>query len=292
MPNKRGVTTPAAILAPESDMTAKIEHTTLDVLGVPTFVAHAGEGWPVLLIHGGSPGACALVNWKLNIEPLAAAGFAVHAYDQPGFGRSGVPDDHSMEFRVAHAAALTKILKLDRPHLVGNSMGAYIGARVALENRPIGKLVFISSSTLAPRGSSASQETAQAHVKILRSFEPSLENMRNLTRGTLFNQALVTDELVQERYEMSIGSRFDAMKERRKMPPARSIEAELGHLRSDTLVIWGANDSGATVDRALLLLETLPNAELHIFKNCAHWVQWDHADRFNRLVGDFLSTEG
>jgi pimeloyl-ACP methyl ester carboxylesterase len=220
--------------------------------------------------------------------PLAEAGFAVHAYDQPGFGQSGVPQDHSMEFRVAHAAAYIGAAKLDCPHIIGNSMGAYIAARIALENPPVGKLVFISSSTLAPHGSSAAQRIAEAHTKVLRNFEPSLENMRQLTRGTLFNQELVTDALVLERYEMSTGARFDAMLQRQKMPRARSITDDLHRLMSKTLVMWGANDGGATLERALLLVDALPNAELHVFKNCAHWVQWDHAERFNRLVGDFL----
>lgn len=269
-------------------MSGEIEHTTIDVLGVPTFVARAGEGPPVVLIHGGSPGACALVNWKLNIAALAGAGFAVHAYDQPGFGQSGIPADHSMEFRVAHAAALIDAAGLDRPHIVGNSMGAYIAARLALEKSPVGKLVFISSSTLAPPGSSASQQTAAAHTKVLRSFEPSLENMRELTKGTLFRQELVTDDLVRERFEMSIGPRFDAMVKRREMPRARSITDQLHRVTAKTLVLWGANDHGAALERALLLVEALPDAELHVFKNCAHWVQWDRAKRFNRLVGDFL----
>ncbi len=270
-------------------MSREIEHTTIDVLGVPTFVARAGEGQPVVLIHGGSPGACALVNWKLNIAALAEAGFAVHAYDQPGFGQSGIPTDHSMEFRVAHAAALIETAGFDRPHIIGNSMGAYIAARLALKYPPVGKLVFISSSTLAPPGSSASQRTAAAHTKVLRSYEPSLENMRALTKGTLFHQELVTDDLVRERFEMSIGPRFDAMVKRRDMPRARSIADELHRVTARTLVLWGANDNGATLERALLLVDSLPDAELHVFKNCAHWVQWDHAERFNRLVGDFLS---
>ncbi|MDC0033775.1 alpha/beta fold hydrolase [Alphaproteobacteria bacterium] len=273
-------------------MSAKIEHVILDVLGIPTFVARAGEGRPVVLIHGGSPGACTSVNWKLNIVPLAEAGFEVHAYDQPGFGHSGIPDDHSMEFRVAHAAAFIQTAKLDRPHLIGNSMGAYIAARIALEKPPVGNLVLISSTTLAPSGSSASQKTAEAHTKVLRSFEPSFENMRALTQGTLFHQDLVTDELVRERFEMSIGPRFDAMVKRQGMPRARSITDELHRITARTLVMWGANDGGATLERALLLVEALPDAELHVFKNCAHWVQWDHADRFNRLVGDFLLHDG
>ena len=33
----------------------------------------------------------------------------------------------------------------------------------------------------------------------------------------------------------------------------------------------------------------MPNAEFHIFNRCGHWAQWEHADKFNRMVLDFLT---
>jgi len=43
------------------------------------------------------------------------------------------------------------------------------------------------------------------------------------------------------------------------------------------------------MDVGLRLLWGMANAELHIFNRCGHWAQWEHADKFNRLVLDFLS---
>jgi 2-hydroxy-6-oxonona-2,4-dienedioate hydrolase len=45
------------------------------------------------------------------------------------------------------------------------------------------------------------------------------------------------------------------------------------------------------VERGLLLFQLIPNAEFHLFDQCAHWVQWDQAERFNRLVSDFLGSD-
>ena len=58
--------------------------------GLKTFYVKAGSGFPVVMFHGAAPGASAQVNWQFNIEPLAAAGFTVYAYDQPGFGRAKI----------------------------------------------------------------------------------------------------------------------------------------------------------------------------------------------------------
>ncbi len=262
----------------------------LNVEGIKTFYVRAGTGTPLLLIHGGAPGACSLVNWGLNIEPLAALGFCVIAFDQPGFGYSDNPKDHSVEFRVNHAKSFINKLELDRFHVVGNSQGAYIAARVALEDPRTGKLVLVSSGTLAPKGSPAAQALSREHAERLRQYAPSLENARTLTLGTLFNPELVTEDLVQLRYEMSIGKNLAAQSERRKAPPAKPIGEELLRtLKVKTLIFWGKNDRGAALERGIALFQLIPKAEFHTFDDCAHWVQWDQASRFHKIVADFLA---
>ena len=105
---------------------------------------------------------------------------------------------------------------------------------------------------------------------------------------TLLNHEHVTEDLVRERYEMSIGKNFEANNRRRGTPAPRPVTDDLRNLKVPTLILWGAQDSGAALERSLLLLERIPGAEMHIFDRCAHWVQWDQADRFNTIVRDFL----
>jgi 2-hydroxy-6-oxonona-2,4-dienedioate hydrolase len=263
----------------------------LEADGLKTFYVRAGSGMPVVLFHGAAPGASAKLNWRLNIEPLAAAGFTIYAYDQPGFGFTDNPADHSIEYRVTHAKAFIDALKLERFHVVGNSVGGYIAARIALEDRRTGKLVTTTTGTLAPKGSEQSQALGQKHSEELREYIPSADNMRKLTMGTLFRKELVTEELVQERFAMSIAKNYEAQQQRRSVNPPRAIHDELRNLKSKTLLLWGNNDRGVSVERGLLLFQRIPNAEFHLFDQCAHWVQWDQAERFNRLVTDFLAED-
>jgi 2-hydroxy-6-oxonona-2,4-dienedioate hydrolase len=272
-------------------MNPKLDGEKMDIDGIPTFVVRRGQGPAVILIHGASPGACTSVNWKPNLEPLASAGFAVVGYDQPGFGHTGHPTDFSMEYRVAHARALLDALGLDRFHLVGNSMGAYIAARIALDDPRVDRLVLVSSSALAPQVSEASAARARRHAQELRDFEPSLEAMRAMTLKTLHDPSLVTEELVRERHEMSIGPRHDAHVKRRSAPRPRPITDELRRLRTPALILWGRDDQGAAVERGLALFQLIPHAEFHAFDRCGHWVQWDQADRFNRMVTAFLRKD-
>src|SRR5687768_15378480 len=86
----------------------------LDVLGVRTAYHRAGCGPVLVLLHGSSPGACSELNWFRNFDALVDAGFDVLAIDQPGFGYSSVPQDHGIEFRYRHAAAVLHALEVER----------------------------------------------------------------------------------------------------------------------------------------------------------------------------------
>jgi pimeloyl-ACP methyl ester carboxylesterase len=262
----------------------------LEVDGLRTFYIRSGEGHPLVLFHGGSPGTCSSVNWKVNIEPLAAAGFTVYAFDQPGFGLTDNPNDYSLDFRFAHARAFIDKTKIERYHVMGNSMGAYLAARLALEDPRVRRLVLVSSNTLAPKGSPESQAKSKKHAEELRAYTPSFDHMMKMTQGTLFHRDLITEELVRERYEMSTGKNYDAQLKRANAARSKSLDDELDKLKSKTLILWGRNDHGTSLDQAVLLFQKIPQAELHIFDQCAHWVQWDQAERFNNLVGEFLKA--
>jgi pimeloyl-ACP methyl ester carboxylesterase len=68
-------------------------------------------------------------------------------------------------------------------------------------------------------------------------------------------------------------------------------EDRLSALQAPSLIIHGREDRVIPLQTSLTLLQTLPNAQLHVFGQCGHWTQIEHANTFNRLVRDFL-TEG
>lgn len=266
----------------------KAQSEFINILGLRTSYIRQGSGVPVVMIHGGSPGACARVNWGANIDALAEAGFEVVAYDQPGYGNTDSPSDYSLEYRVQHARAFIEAMDLQQFHVIGNSQGSYIAARIVLEDPRVIRLVLVASGTLAPPGSKAAQEKTEKHREEIGSYAPSLENMREVTKGTLYNSSMATEEFIRLRYEMSTGSRHETQVKRRHAPRPRPIWQDLGSLKPKTLIFWGLHDRGAAVERAVLLLEHLPDAELHVFARSAHWVQRDEATRFNRLTSQFL----
>ncbi|MDM7332148.1 alpha/beta fold hydrolase, partial [Klebsiella pneumoniae] len=63
----------------------------------------------------------------------------------------------------------------------------------------------------------------------------------------------------------------------------------LGEISAPTLIVWGRNDRFVPMDAGLRLLAGIAGSELHIYRDCGHWAQWEHADSFNQLVLNFLA---
>jgi pimeloyl-ACP methyl ester carboxylesterase len=65
---------------------------------------------------------------------------------------------------------------------------------------------------------------------------------------------------------------------------------EIAALPHKTLVVHGRDDQIIPLDNALALLNTVPDVRLHVFGRCGHWTQIEHAEAFNRLVLDFVTS--
>ena len=92
----------------------------------------AGQGPPVVLLHGGGPGASGASNFAKNLP--VPEHFRTLVIDQPGYGKSDKPPVRGNYFTFA-AGALARLLDevgLDRVHLVGNSLGGGTAVRFAL----------------------------------------------------------------------------------------------------------------------------------------------------------------
>jgi 4,5:9,10-diseco-3-hydroxy-5,9,17-trioxoandrosta-1(10),2-diene-4-oate hydrolase len=261
--------------------------------------AGVGNGPTIVLLHGGGPGASSWSNFARNI-PVLARNFHVLAVDQPGFGLSDKPIDHPQYF-VHSATALRDLLDTleitGRVHLLGNSLGGGAAVRFALDNPDrAGKLVLmgpggLSTNLFAPDPTEG--------VKALGRFnmQPTRENIEAFLRIMVFDQSLVTPELVDERFASA--STPEALAATRAMGKSfASADFELGmlwreayKLRQPVLLIWGREDRVNPLDGALVALKTIPRVQLHVFGGCGHWAQLEKFDEFNRLAVDFLTPK-
>ncbi|MET9488284.1 4,5:9,10-diseco-3-hydroxy-5,9,17-trioxoandrosta-1(10),2-diene-4-oate hydrolase [Nocardia sp. NPDC006630] len=258
--------------------------------------AGVGNGPTIVLLHGGGPGASSWSNFAKNI-PVLAREFHVLAVDQPGFGLSDKPTEHPQYF-VHSSSALKDLLDTlgitDRVHLLGNSLGGGAAARFALDYPDrAGKLVLmgpggLSTNLFAPDPTEG--------VKLLSKFnyEPTRANLEAFLRIMVFDQKLITPELIDERFEQA--SKPESLEATRAMGRSFAgpdfakgmIWRDAFKLRQPVLMIWGREDRVNPIDGALVALKMVPRVQLHVFGGCGHWAQLEKFDEFNRLATDFL----
>src|SRR5581483_2031964 len=68
-------------------MAADIRERWVDVAGMKIHVSEAGKGEPIVMLHGGGPGATGMSNFRTNLDHLSER-FRLIVLDQPGFGSS------------------------------------------------------------------------------------------------------------------------------------------------------------------------------------------------------------
>lgn len=261
----------------------------------------AGSGTPLVLLHGGGPGASAWSNFGRNV-PVFAERFRTLAIDQPGYGRSAVGPvtDHYFTFAADAVVAVLDALGIERAHLIGNSLGGGTAVRLALRHpERAGRLVL-----MGPGGLSLNVFAADPTEGTKRLMEfgappgPSREKLAAFLKTLVFNQKLITDELIEERYAHA--SDPAALKAMAAMGATfrdpKTFEdgmlwREAHRLRHEVLLIWGREDRVNPLDGALVALKLIRKARLHVFGGCGHWAQLEKFEEFNRLAIDFLEGE-
>lgn len=258
-----------------------------------------GAGPPVLMLHGGGPGASGLSNYARNIDALAAR-FRVLVPDLPGYGGSskGVNSEDPFGDLAAAMLALLDALDIDRAHVVGNSLGGASALRMALEQPGrVDRLVL-----MGPGGIGISQAAPTDGLKRLLGYYagegPTLEKLRTfICQDLVFDGSRITEDVLRERFEASIDPEVIAN------PPLRApkdleafkrldllLDPRLRALAHRTLVLWGTADRVNPATGAMALQARLPACDVYLFSRTGHWVQWERADEFNAVVAAFLSA--
>jgi len=274
---------------------------TVRVDGADIFAADTGGDAPaVVLLHGGGPGASGLSNYSRNVDALARH-FRVIVPDMPGYGRSSKHVDHRDPFGYLAGMMRGLLDELDLPsaHLVGNSYGGAAALRLALDApHRVGKLVL-----MGPGGIGTTRGLPTDGLKSLLSYYggdgPSRDKLADFIRTYLvYDGAGVPDVLIDVRYRASLDPEVVANPPLQRPSGLRTLwrmdltrDKRLKQLLNPTLVLWGRDDKVNRPSGGPLLQRLLPNAELVMTSHTGHWMQWERAELFNRLVTDFLSPD-
>lgn len=258
-----------------------------------------GDGPPLLLLHGSGPGVTGWRNYSANL-PVLSGHFRCLVLEFPGFGVSDPTDEHPMAAALPSVGRFLDGLGLDRVDVIGNSMGGIVATQFAIANPArVRRLV-----TIGGMGRPIFSPSPGEGINLLVEFteDPSRERLVRWLRSMVFDQSLITDELIEERWQHATDPRTLASARRmygraaleaRARAAAESSEtpywAQLHRLSAKTLITWGRDDRVSPVDMALLPMRTIPDVEVHIFPNCGHWTMIEQKAAWESAVVAFLT---
>lgn len=261
----------------------------------------AGEGPPLLMLHGSGPGVTGWRNYHGNL-PVFAEHFRCLVLEFPGFGVSDATDKHPMAAAPNAVRRFLDGLGLQRVDVIGNSMGGIVATRFAIDHpERVHRLV-----TIGGVGRALFSPAPGEGINLLMEFteSPSRERLVEWLNSMVYDRSLVTEELIEQRW--SRASDPSTLASARKMYSRKALEASaaavanseqppywamLHKVRAKTLITWGQDDRVSPLDMALLPMRTIPDAELHVFPKCGHWVMIEQKQAWESTVLSFLDRK-
>jgi pimeloyl-ACP methyl ester carboxylesterase len=265
------------------------------VAGTRVNYVEMGSGPPLVFVHGL---AGCWQNWLENI-PHFARTHRVIAVDLPGFGESELPlDDITIPGYGRFVDAFLGEIGVERAPLVGNSMGGFIVAEVAVSHPSrVDKLVLVSAAgliTVPDRQLALAMRIAPLfHYGVARAIarREHWVRRRGLRRTFLYGVARHPELLQPELcYEVASGGGKPGFLDAFNAVLDYDFRDRLSDVTRPTLIVWGRNDKIVPVGGAHEYERLIPGSRKVIFEDTGHVPMIERPHRFNRVLEDFLSA--
>ena len=254
---------------------------------------------PIVFVHGLS--GC-WQNW-LEQLPVLAAEHRVVALDLPGFGHSPMPRaEISINGYARILDALLGELGIDAATVVGNSMGGFIGAELAISfPQRAERLVLVSAAGLSTYNDPRTTRTMPALRRAERLAAASAAWLATrsdaVTRRPRLREAVMKlaahhpgrlpGPLVAEQVRGAGKPGF--------IPALQAIvdydvRERLPEIACPTLIVWGAKDLLISVRDSEEFERLIPNSRRVVYPDTGHVAMLERPAAFNALLAQFLAA--
>ena len=266
----------------------------IEIDGMQVHYRDEGKGIPIVLIHGT---ASSLHTWDDWTKELIKD-YRVIRMDLPAFGLTGAnPNgDYSIAYYTHFLHTFLSEIEVDTFYLAGNSLGGNIAWDYAAEYPDkIKKIVLLDASGL-PTNKPQPWIFKMAKTPIVNSLFLYLTPkavIKDNMKQVYFDDSRITDPLISRYHEMALreGNRqafIDRAKTDFKLGENANLE-KLKSIKTETLLIWGANDEWIPLENGKRMDSLMQNSKLVVLKNSGHVPMEENPIRSLAILKAFLN---
>jgi pimeloyl-ACP methyl ester carboxylesterase len=262
-------------------------------------VIEAGDGEPVVILHGGDGEA---VNWAPLMGPLQHNA-RIFAVDRPGFGLSDPFDYRQVDLR-AHAAdfvvSLLDALGLESATLIGGSMGGFFAlAAVLAHPERVRRLLLVGIAAGTVKDMGLAMRTICGVPGMAEQFMEGRDTME-AQKGQYREIFNVDPAILPDLYFETRIAGLRLPSERGTwatlLPRLSSLEGtrpevylgdDLPHIQTPTLVLWGEKDM-APAEVGRMITARIPGARFEFMPGIGHFPFLEAPERCSQLISEFL----
>lgn len=280
-----------------------IRHEYVEADRVRLHVAIAGEGPPVVLLHGFPEHWW---SWRRQLPALVRSGFSVWAPDMRGYNLSDRPlavSAYRLRHLVSDVAALIRATDQPRVHLGGHDWGGVVAWTFAAHHPELVDRLVICN---APHMGVYMQKVWRT-TQLLRSAYVPLFLLRGVAEWILRARRYAAVRRMMPalaaRPDVFSQADLDTYVEALSRPGALTaglnyyranvfskdlVWAQAAPTMAETLVVWGMRDPALSPQLLDGLQNAAPNARVHRVAGAGHWVHIEAPEEVNRVVTGFL----
>ena len=253
----------------------------LDIDGLRIRYKQAGQGAPILLLHG----------WGGQVEsvdPIAnalAQQFAITSIDFPGHGESSLPPRawHVSDFLDATLKVMDR-LELPQPGIVAHSFGGRVSIKLAAQYpQRAGRILFTAGAGVVPPASIAK--------RFKRLVGATAGKLRTAAHAAAPSTDAFVERLGERLFPYLASSDYKnagELRETLRFVVAEDLTSLLHKIQSKCLLVWGDQDQETPLYCGETMKRLIPGAELVVFAGAGHFPYVDQMNKFNMLALKFF----
>lgn len=283
-------------LADKMGVSYKINQCVIDGFRINYLIA--GEGEPLLLIHGANIG---WGMWYQNIPELAKK-YKVIALDLPGAGGSDSVDFANIDLQKIFVQVVENFLHflgVDNIKVIGHSFGGWIAMKLALESKLKIKKIILMDSLGFSRSIPLSQWPATINVLVRfiskTLFKITRLNMDRFLRSAFYDKKSGTELFFQYYFEALCMSAlrhpllfFNGLSSFLRMRKELDLRSSLSLIKQPVMLVWGSEDKNITFKSSKDFFKLIPNHKVEIIKEAGHVPSLEKSSLFNSVVLNFF----